>query len=349
VRSGRTNDEVKADPDAEWTSATATVARWARALEFPSATTDELVALDALGKEGLWDVGGVEVRLTNLDKPLFPGKGKAKALTKRDLIRHHAQVASAMLPYLAGRPCNPHRYPDGVTKPGFWHKAVPSHAPEWLTRFHYDDARKGETEWYAVVDSLPALVWMANYGAIELHPWTSRVEDVHEPTWAFVDIDPGERTSFAHVRELARLHKVALDHVGLRAGPKVTGQRGIQIWIPIAAGCTFDDTRAWVEQLSRAVGSTLPDLVSWEWRTAEREGRARLDYTQNAINKTLVAPFSARPAAGAPVSVPITWDELDDPALKPGRWTIRSVGRRLAEVGDPLRELIGLQQHLPPL
>ena len=93
----------------------------------------------------------------------------------------------------------------------------------------------------------------------------------------------------------------------------------------------------------------MPDLVSWEWEVAERDGRARLDYTQNAVNKTLVAPFSARPHRGAPVSVPITWDELDDPDLRPDRWTIHDVGERLARRGDPLAPLIGLQQHLPQL
>ena len=93
----------------------------------------------------------------------------------------------------------------------------------------------------------------------------------------------------------------------------------------------------------------MPELVSWEWEVAKRGGRARLDYTQNAINKTLVAPFSARPAPGAPVSVPIAWDELDDPELRPDRWTIRNVGERLAAAGDPLAPLIGLQQRLPAL
>ena len=93
----------------------------------------------------------------------------------------------------------------------------------------------------------------------------------------------------------------------------------------------------------------MPELVSWAWRKADRGGRARLDYTQNAVNKTLVAPFSARPAPGAPVSVPITWDELDDRALRPDRWTIRTVGKRLAEVVDPLRDLVGMQQSLPDL
>ena len=131
--------------------------------------------------------------------------------------------------------------------------------------------------------------------------------------------------------------------------PKVTGKRGIQIWIPVARGLAFSDTSAWVEGLSRAVGATVPDLVSWAWHTKERKGKARLDYTQNAINKTLVAPFSPRPAPGAPVSVPIAWEELDDPELRPDRWTIATVFDRLAEHGDPLRPLIGLQQQLPPL
>jgi bifunctional non-homologous end joining protein LigD len=131
--------------------------------------------------------------------------------------------------------------------------------------------------------------------------------------------------------------------------PKVTGQRGLQIWIPVADGYTFDQTRAWVERLSRAIGDTVPEMVSWEWEVAKRKGRVRLDYTQNAINKTLVAPFSVRPAVGAPVSVPIAWDEVDDPDLSPGGWNIDTVHDRLATVGDPLAPLIGLQQKLPTL
>jgi bifunctional non-homologous end joining protein LigD len=137
--------------------------------------------------------------------------------------------------------------------------------------------------------------------------------------------------------------------VGVEGCPKVTGQRGVQIWVPVADGYAFEDTSAWVEQLSRAIGDTVPEMVSWEWEKAKRGGRTRLDYTQNAINKTLVAPFSARPAVGAPVSVPVTWDELDDPDLRPGRWTVRTVGERLAEAGDPLAPLIGRSQRLPAL
>ena len=93
----------------------------------------------------------------------------------------------------------------------------------------------------------------------------------------------------------------------------------------------------------------MPELVSWKWHKSDRDGRARLDFTQNAINRTLVAPYSARPAPGAPVSVPINWDELDDPDLRPDRWTIASVAGRLAEAGDPFAELVGLEQPLPPI
>jgi bifunctional non-homologous end joining protein LigD len=342
VKSGRTNDEVKAAPAATWSSHSLWV----------GPTADELAALDALGKTGEWQLGEHALKLTNLDKVLFPakrGRGGAKALTKRDLIRHHAVMAPAMLPYLADRPVNLHRFPDGVAATGFWHKAVPKHAPEWLTRWHYDDHGPGETELYHVLDSPAALVWAANYGAVELHPWTSTAEHPHQPTWAMIDIDPGTKATFDDARLLARLYRTALDHLGVEACPKVTGKRGIQIWVPVATGYAFEDTSAWVESVSRAIGDTVPEMVSWEWEKAKRRGRTRLDYTQNAINKTLVAPFSARPVAGAPVSVPISWDELDDPDLRPDRWTIRTVGERLAEAGDPLAPLIGRQQRLPAL
>jgi len=269
-------------------------------------------------------------------------------VTKRDLIRYAARIGPWMLPYLWDRPANLHRYPNGVDKPGFWHKEVPSHAPEWLNRWHNDDADPHETQWYFVADNVPALVRLANYGAIELNPWTSSVRNPHEPTWALIDVDPGPSTSWDELLLLAGLYRTALEHLGVVGKPKLTGRRGIQVWVPIAAGCSFDETRTWVEAISRAIGRTVPELVSWEWTKSDRKGLARLDYTQNAINKTLVAPFSPRPGPGAPVSVPIEWDELGD-GLRSDRWTIRTVFDRLAATGDPLRTLIGRQQSLPPI
>jgi bifunctional non-homologous end joining protein LigD len=340
VKSGRTNDEVKMAPPATWSSSA----------DFSGPTDDELRELDDLpAKGGLWSVGGKEVKLSSLDRVYFPAADGHEALTKRDVVRHYATIAPAMLPYLAGRPVNMHRFPSGIGEKGFWHKAAPPHTPDWLRQWEYEDASDGDTRNYLVLESAAALAFVAQYGALELHPWTSTADDPHQPTWALIDIDPGTRSTFEEALELARLYRTALEHLKVDGMPKVTGKRGIQIWVPVADGYTFDDTRDWVETVSRAVGATVPDLISWEWDVAKRKGKTRLDFTQNAVNKTLVAPFSARPAPGAPVSVPITWDELDDPDLRPDRWTVRDVGERLATAGDPLAPLIGRPQRLPAL
>jgi bifunctional non-homologous end joining protein LigD len=193
------------------------------------------------------------------------------------------------------------------------------------------------------------MAWLANQAVIDLHPWTSRLPDYWRPTYAFIDIDPGEDTTWPEVLTLARLYRTALGHLGVHGFPKVTGKRGIQVWIHVEPRYTFDDTRDWVGQLSRGVGAVVPDLVSWDWGKADRGGRARLDYTQNAMIKTLVAPYAARPMTGASVSVPISWDELDDPELTPTRWDIHSVVERVTTLGDPFRGVLDDPQVLPPI
>lgn len=348
VLSGRTNDEVKADPDRLWRSG-APASRAAVTLHAPPVSAGELAALDALGQSGTWEVFGRKLRITNLDKQMFPGRGHGKPVTKRDLIRYSAQIAPVLLPYLRGRALNMHRFPGGADTKGFWHKQLPQHAPEWIPRWDKGDADDGETSTYLVVDEPAALVWAANFGALEWHAWTSLVEAPTLPTYALIDLDPGANTPWKDLLVLARLHRTALDHIGVDARPKLTGRRGIQIWIPIATGPSFDDTRAWVEQVSKAVGAVVPELVSWKWTVNDRGGLARLDYTQNAINKTLVAPYSPRPAPGAPVSAPIDWDELDDPELRPDRYDIHSVLVRLAERGDLFAGVLNHRQALPEL
>jgi bifunctional non-homologous end joining protein LigD len=348
VLSGRTNDEVKADPERLWTREEGEIPAKPERPERAGPTDDELAELDALPAKGTWTVQDHELTLTNLDKQLFPAGDDGERVTKRDLVRYYACIAPTLLPYLADRPLNLHRYPNGAGTKGFWQKQVPAHAPEWMRRWDNPEADPGESEQYFVVDSTPALVWLANHAALELHPWTSRIPEVHQPTYALIDLDPGPETSWDELLLLARLHRTALEHLGVRGYPKVTGQRGIQVWIPIDPGPSFADTRGWVEQLSRAIGSTAPELVSWKWEKRSREGRARLDYTQNAINKTLVAPYSPRPAPGAPVSAPIRWEELDDPGLVPNRWTIRTILDRVATVGDPMAPVLAGHQRLPP-
>jgi bifunctional non-homologous end joining protein LigD len=314
-----------------------------------TAVTDaELAALDALPGEGAWEIGGQVVRLTNLEKILFPARDPDPApVTKRDLVRYYTTVAGALVPHLRRHGLTLQRFPNGVERPGFWQKDLPSHTPTWIARRELVDSEG--TKQYVVVDRVATLAWLAQEAAVELHPWTATIEAPDRPRFALIDIDPGDATTWDEVLVLARLFRAALGHLGVTGLPKTTGKRGIQVWIPIADRYTFDQTRDWVEQLSRAIGQTVPDLVSWAWSKRDRRGRARLDYTQNAPIRTLVAPYSARPAPGAPVSAPITWDDLDDPKLAPDLWTVRTLPARVAELGDLFAPATTLVQDLPPL
>ena len=343
---GKAPTSVRREREVDATTATAAAEREVHTA--PMQTDDAAAALEAMEREGVWQVAGREVRVTNLDKVLFPARDGGEPVTKRDLFRYHLPIAPALVPYLRDRGLTVQRFPNGVEAKGFWQKDLPKHAPAWVKRWTYHHREEGPKD-YTVVDEPATLVWLAQEAAIELHPWTSPAETPDRPSYALIDIDPGPDTTWEEVVALARLFRTALTHLGVRGYPKVTGKRGIQVWIRIRPGPSFADTSAWVEGLSRAVGTTVPDLVSWEWAKRARRGKARLDYTQNAINKTLVAPYSPRPAAGAPVSMPISWDELEDAALRPDRWTIREAPARVAEVGDPFAPVLTDEQDLPPL
>jgi bifunctional non-homologous end joining protein LigD len=333
--------------------------------EWAAATEEELDALERLGRQGAWRVGGIELKLTNLDKVIFPGRPAGgpgtpaeEPVTKRDLIGYFARIAPAMLPHLAERPLNLQRFPDGAEHPGFWQKDLRTTDPAWLRRWREpgagtswraEGARARDANTHLVADRTATLCWLGNQAAFEIHAWTSRLTAPDRPTFALIDIDPGERTTWDETLVLARLFRTALEHLGVRGCPKTTGKRGIQVWIPIEPRYGYDETSAWVEGVSRAVGAIVPDLVSWEWSKDRRDGRARLDYTQNTYIKTLVAPYAVRPAPGAPVSAPIAWDELDDPSLRPDRWTIRTLPARVAALGDLFAGAQGDLQVLPPL
>jgi bifunctional non-homologous end joining protein LigD len=320
-----------------------------------TADPDELEALEAMKAEGVWHVGGrrgEDLKLTNLDKTLFPpvdGEPAAGPITKRELIRYFARISPTLLPHLAERPLNLHRFPNGSGGPGFWQKDIPGTAPGWLRRWHEVGVAEREANDHLIADRVGSLCWLGNQAAFEIHAWTSRTDEPGRPTFALIDIDPGTATTWEETLVLARLYRTALGHLGVRGYPKLTGKRGIQIWIPIVAEYSYADTSSWVERISRAVGSTVPDIVSWEWAKGNRGGKARLDYTQNASIKTLVAPYAVRPLPGAPVSAPISWDELDDASLRPDRWTIRTIVERVAEVGDLFAPAQTDAQELPPV
>jgi bifunctional non-homologous end joining protein LigD len=315
-----------------------------------SATAEELAALAAMPKEGIWSIGGRELKLTNLDKVLFPPLDPAEPpITKRELIAYFVRIGPAILPHLAERPLNLHRFPNGVGGPSFWQKDLPSTVPHWLRRWTEVGVAERDANSHLVADEVATLAWLANQAAFEIHAWTGRLEAPERPTFALVDIDPGEQTTWDETLVIARLYRAAFEHLGVRAYPKLTGKRGIQAWLPIVPKYDFGETSSWVERLSRAIGAMVPDLVSWEWSVSERKGRARLDYTQNTFIKTLVAPYAVRPAAGAPVSAPIAWAELDDPSLRPNSFTIRNEVDRVAELGDLFAGAQTDAQELPKL
>ena len=303
-------------------------------------TEEALERLRGLSGDAPWEIAGRRLRLTNLDKVYWPEDG----YTKRDMIEHYVRLAPVLLPHLRDRPLGMQIFPDGIHGKHFWRKRLPDHAPSWIRRWTWHGEREVT---YVIVEEVATLAWIANSGAIDLHPWHSRVDTPDRPDWAVFDLDPFEPATFDDVREVARLVKAALDHLGLRGLPKTSGQTGLQIYVPLRRGPDYAAVRGWVEEVGRVIGQVLPERISWEWSVARRSGRIRIDYTQNIIGKTLAVPYSLRPAPGAPVSTPITWEELDDPALRPDGWTIRTIGRRLAEVGDLFAPVLEGGQDLP--
>jgi bifunctional non-homologous end joining protein LigD len=300
----------------------------------------ELAQLRTLKGNAHWEIAGRRLPLTNLDKVLWPADG----ITKRDMIEYYVRMAPYMLPYLRDRPLSMQVFPDGIDGKSFWRKDKPAHAPAWIDAWTYH-GEKSKT--YIVVNEVATLAWVANAGVIDLHPWHSRVDEPNDPDWAVFDLDPFEPATFQEVVDIARLVKAALDHYGMHGVVKTSGQTGLQIYVPVRRGPDYSAVRHWVEEVGRAIDQAAPGRVSWEWAVAKRTGRIRIDYTQNIINKTLAAPYSLRPAPKAPVSTPITWEELDDPDLRPDRWTIATIMERVAALGDLFAPVLEADQDLP--
>lgn len=310
--------------------------------ELPPEVAEALETLPGLRSDDWWQIGSRRLHLTNLDKPIWP----EPVITKRRMIDYYVRMSPYLLPYLRDRPLSTQVFPDGVTGHSFWRKDKPSHAPEWIDSWLFE-GETGSKRWI-VVREAATLGWLANAGVVDLHPWHSRVDAPDQPDWAVYDLDPFEPASFDDVRDIARLVKAALDHMGLRGLLKTSGQTGLQIYVPLRRGPDYARVRGWVEEVARAIGRVEPDRISWEWAVSRRAGRIRIDYTQNIINKTLAAPYSLRPLPGATVSTPLAWEELDDPDLRPDRWTIETIGERLGSVGDLFTGVLDGDQELPP-
>jgi bifunctional non-homologous end joining protein LigD len=328
--------------DTSLSRAAARIAKHFKA-DIPGATAAELEALDAMAKEGNWEIGGRIVHLTNLDKLLFP----EDRYSKRDLIRYYVQVAPVMIPHYRDRPLSMNPHPDGIHGKSYWVKDKPDYAPDWIPTFRYQD-QKSLKDWI-LIEEVATLAWLANHAVIDMHPWYSRADKPEYPDWSVVDLDPAEGATFKDVIAVAKVVKTALDHLKLTALLKTTGQSGLHIYIPIERRYTLEESRGFVAKLAHMIAELMPDKVTEVWEVKRRTGKIRIDYTQNVINKTLAGPYSVRPALRAPVSTPIAWKELDDPRLRPDKWTIQTLGDRLLEVGDLFHDALTVRQRLPTL
>jgi bifunctional non-homologous end joining protein LigD len=329
-------------PDTPLSKAAAQIAKKLRT-NIRGASAAELEALDAIKIEGNWEIGGRTVHLTNLDKLLFP----EDRFSKRDLIRYYVQVAPVMIPHYSRRPLSMNPHPDGIHGKSYWVKDKPDYAPDWIPTFRYRD-QKSLKDWI-LIEEVATLAWLANHAVIDMHPWYSRVDKPEYPDWSVVDLDPAEGATFKDVIAVAKVIKSALDHLELHALLKTTGQSGLHVYIPIERRYTLEESRGFVAKLAHLIAELMPEKVTEVWEVKRRTGKIRIDYTQNVINKTLAGPYSVRPATRAPVSTPIRWEELDDPRLRPEKWTVKTLGDRLLDVGDLFHDALTLHQRLPAL
>lgn len=287
--------------------------------------------------------GRRELRLRNLDKLFWPEEG----ITKGDLLAYYREVAPVLVPHLRGRPFTMKRYPDGWQGKHFFQKQAPAHMPAWIERVPLPaSTREGErrTIEYALVDDELALLWMVGMGCIDLHVWSSRADKPHRPDWVVFDLDPAEGSGFDEVVQVALLVKEALDLLELRSFPKTSGSRGMHVFVPIARRHTFADAREFASVVAGALVRAHPGLVTTEWAKERRRG-VLVDANQNGPGKTNASVYSVRPRAGAPVSTPLTWEEVR-PGLDPAGLTMDAVLDRVARAGDLFAGVLEGKQSL---
>lgn len=298
------------------------------------------IPIDKQGEAHFYRRGPRELRITNINKVLFPGEG----YTKRDLITYYYNVASLMLPFLEDRPIVMQRVPEGIDGERFYEKQAPKGRPDWVRTVAVPSESRKTID-YVVVDDVTTLMWLAQIASVECHAWTSKWPKLDEPDFAVIDLDPHEPISFDEVRAVGKLVSIVLDRVGLRGFPKTSGGAGLQIFIPIAAGHPYSLVRDFCAALGRVIKAAYPERVTMEPSKARRAGKVYVDANQNAWGKTLVAPYSVRPYPGAPVSMPLRWEDLDDEFF-PEEFTIATAFERIERVGDPFRGALSLKQDL---
>lgn len=294
------------------------------------------------------EIEGREVSLTNLDRVLFPESG----FTKGDLIDYYAAVAPALLPHLRDRPVTMRRFPDGVEGEGFWEKHCPTYRPRWVKTASIvsESSAQGEVD-YCLVNDLPTLVWMANLACIELHVSLAKARRRKTPDFMVFDLDPGKPADILDCAEVALLIRDTLKGQGLDSLAKVSGSKGIQVYVPLNRRARYERTGEFAHSLARAFEEEMPDQVVSKMRKSLRKGKVLIDWSQNTEHKTTVAVYSMRAKSTPSVSMPVGWKLLERALDGSDRNLLHfdhvSVLRQLKRGEDRFAPVLTEQQTLP--
>lgn len=278
--------------------------------------------------------------LSNVDKLFFPESG----YTKGDLIQYYVSVAPLLLPHLEGRPISMSRFPDGIGGASFYEKRAPGHQPDWMRTVPVVSDSEGDEIDFLLADSVEALMWFTNMGCIEVHPFHSRVGALDKPTYAIFDFDPAEGSTWDQVVAGAKLLEVALGRLGLTGYPKLSGSRGLHVYVPLEPVHSHARVRRFVGEVGRYLVAANPDDVTMEWDKPRRKGKVFIDHNRNAAGQTVASVYSVRPRPGAPVSIPLTWDEVG--TVENGDFTIVDLWDRLQRHGDLFAPVLRAGQTL---
>jgi bifunctional non-homologous end joining protein LigD len=289
------------------------------------------------------EVEGRELRLSNLDKVLYPATG----FTKGQVIDYYTRVAPVLLPHLRGRALTLKRYPNGVDEGHFYEKQKPSHAPEWV-RSEPISAGDRVID-FVLCDDLPTLVWLANLADLELHPSLALAKDPDTPTVLAFDLDPGPPAGLAECCEVAVLLRDVLAQLSLESYPKTSGSKGMQLYVPLNSDVTYDDSKPFANGLARLLEKQHPKLVVSSMKKELRRGKVFIDWSQNDRHKTTVGVYSLRARERPTVSTPLAWHEVEQGE---GETLVFDAGElldRVEESGDLFEPVLTTRQELPDL
>jgi len=295
------------------------------------------------------EVQGKHVKLSNLEKVLYPATG----FTKRDVIDYYVRIAPAILPHLSGRALTMKRYPNGVDGEFFYEKNAPKHRPDWVKTVPVWSHGNNRTMHYVEVGDLPTLIWLANLAALELHPSLALAKDVSCPTMMVFDLDPGPPANSVQCCQVGLWLREIFEHFGLQGFPKTSGSKGLQIYVPLNTRTTYEVTKPFAHALAQLLEQDHPDQVVSDMKKKIRTGKVFVDWSQNDEHKTTVAVYSLRARERPTASTPVTWEEVERALKKKDAsllvFEAPQVVSRFEKMGDLFEPLPELKQKLPTL